>query len=310
MPFAPQILSDDALKSLGVGPRDVVRAIEKAVMDKAEGRLITTPKSVIQPGDGRYMMTTLATGQGPDLTVVKAVTVCPENPARGLPSITGAIMVLDGQTGECLALMDAEWITGVRTAGLSAVAALRLADPQASQISFVGTGVQARSHLALFAGLFPLRKIRVHGRGQSNIDLLCAMAEDMGLEATVCDSPQEALDADIVVSSITITYCGAPFLDARRMRPGALAIITDVAKPWMPEGLSAFDTVVVDDRAQEEAMPTPVVPLTQITGDLTDLVARGVPVSAGPRAFMFRGIAAGDYALAARLWTACMDRPS
>lgn len=300
MPFAPRLLDDAALRALNIGPHDVVDAIREAVAEIAAGRLIVTPKSVIQPGDGRYMMTTLATGK---VTVVKAVTVCPENPGRGLPSITGAIMLLDAHTGECLALMDAEWITGVRTAGLSAVAALELADPEAATIGFVGCGVQARSHLELFAGLFPLKRVLCHGRGQANIDRLTGMARDMGLEAEVCDDPGDLLAAaKIIVSSITITYQGAPFLDARRMKPGTLAVVTDAAKPWHRESFDAFGTVVVDDREQELSMPDPVVPGDRIAGDLTDLVSGGLTPGAGPRAFMFRGIAAGDYALAAKVW--------
>jgi ornithine cyclodeaminase/alanine dehydrogenase len=310
MSFAPRILNDHDLQSLGVGASEIVEAIEKTVLDLAEGRLVTTPKSVIQPGDGRYMMTTLASGDAAGLTIVKAVTVCPDNPSKGLPSITGAIMVLDAQTGECLAVMDAEWITAVRTAGLSAVAAKRMADPDSRAMGFVGAGVQARSHLSFFRTMFPLEKILISGRGQENIDALCRLAHVSGLEAVVCDDPQEVLAADIVVSSIPLTYAGTPFLDARRMKPNALAIVTDAAKPWTPEGRSAFATVVVDDVAQEASMSEPVVPVERITGDLTDLVAGRLSLIGGPNAFMFRGIAAGDYALAAYMWTKCGQRPN
>lgn len=309
MSFSPKVFSDADLQSLGLSPGDVVEAISKTILDKAAGRLRVTPKSVIQPGDGRYMMTTLATGENPDLTVIKAVTVCPDNPSRGLPSITGAIMVNDAQTGQCLALMDAEWITGVRTAGLSAVAAKPLANPKAEVMSFVGCGVQARSHLELFAGLYPLRAIRAYGRGQANIDRLCALAKDLGLQAEVAQTPEAALtDADIVVTSIPITFDGNPYLDATCLKPGALAVITDACKPWIPAGLNAFETIVVDDRAQEESMAQPMVPPARIAADLTELLDKGVHIAQGPRAFMFRGIAAGDYALAARLWLAHLDR--
>ncbi len=303
MPFSPRVLNDEALQGLGITSAEVVAAIRAAVLAKAEGRLLNTPKSVIQPGDGRYMMTTLATGGTPDVTVVKAVTVCPDNPGRGLPSITGAIMVLDAQTGECRALLDAEWITGVRTAGLSALAAGPLADPGAQVMSFVGCGVQARSHLEIFAGLYPLKRIRAYGRGRENLDQLCAMARDMGLEAEAATTPEAAIeDADIVVTSLPITYAGAPFLDARRMKDGAFATVTDAAKPWLPDGLDAFGTVVVDDREQELSMPQPMVPPERIAADLTDLVQRDLAVQPGPRAFLFRGIAVGDHALAARVW--------
>jgi ornithine cyclodeaminase/alanine dehydrogenase-like protein (mu-crystallin family) len=310
MGFAPRVLNDTDLRGLGLTSEQVVAAIRDAIRAKAVGDLVTTPKSVIQPGDGRYMMSTLATGGTPDVTVVKAVTVCPDNPGRGLPSITGAIMVLDAHSGECLALMDAEWITAVRTAGLSAVAAGPLADPEAAVMSFVGCGVQARSHLEIFAGLYPLKAIRAYGRGRANIDRLCAMAQDMGLGAEVVDTPRAAIaGADIVVTSIPITYDGAPYLDARDMKPGAFATITDAAKPWIPEGLSAFGTVVVDDREQELSMPAPMVAEDRIAADLTDLVRDGVTPGPAQRAFMFRGIAVGDHALAARVWQAIRETP-
>lgn len=300
MPFAPRLLDDAALRALNIGPTQVVDAIRGAVQEISAGDLSVTPKSVLQPGDGRYMMATLATGR---VTVVKAVSVCPDNPGRGLPSITGSIMVLDAQTGECLAVMDAEWVTAVRTAGLSALAAQTLASPAAETIGFVGCGVQARSHLELFAELFPLTRVLCHGRGAANIDRLCAMARDMGLEAEACERPEALLEqSDIVVSSITITYTGDPFLDAGRLKPGALAIVTDAAKPWHRGSFDAFGAVVVDDRAQELSMPDPVVAAERITGDLTDLVGGRIVPDAAPRAFMFRGIAAGDYALAAKVW--------
>ncbi len=300
MPFAPRILSNEALQDLGIGAKETIAAIQDTLRKKADGSFITTPKSVIQPGDGRYTMTTLSSGA---VTVVKCVSVCPENPTRDLPSIMGAIMVLDAETGACLAVMDAEWITGIRTAGLSAVAAKEMADPASETISFVGCGVQARTHLELFAQLFPLRRIRAYGRGQANIDRLCGMAREMGLEAEHAQSPEAALDdADIVVTSITLTYTGAPFLDARRLKPTAFAAITDIAKPWLPESLDMFKMVVVDDLEQELSMPSPMVPAEQISGDLMTLVDGKVAMQDGPRALMFRGIAAGDYALAAKVW--------
>jgi ornithine cyclodeaminase/alanine dehydrogenase-like protein (mu-crystallin family) len=300
MPFSPRLLDDTALRALAIWPEAVVAALRVAVRDIAANRLSVTPKSVLQPGDGRYMMATLATG---DVTVVKAVTVCPDNPDRGLPTITGSIMVMDAQTGECLAVMDAEWITAVRTAGLSALAALEMADPHSKTIGFVGCGVQARSHLEMFAALFPLRRVLCFGRGADNIARLCAMAQDMGLQAEACETPEDLLQqADIVVSSITITYTGAPFLDAGLLKHGAFASVTDAAKPWHRDSLHAFGTVVVDDREQELSMPDPVVSADRMAGDLTDLVSGHVSIEGGPRAFMFRGIAAGDYALAAKVW--------
>lgn len=293
-------LPDGALERLGISPGDVADAIETALKAKAEGRLHTSPKSAILPGGGRYMMATLAVGDD-GFVVVKQVSVCPKNPERGLPAINGAIMVLDAETGLLRAVVGANWITAVRTAALSAVAARRLADPESETIAFVGTGVQAHSHLAAFREMFPLKRLRAVGRGQANIDKLCASARDMGLEAEASATPEDALrEADIVVTSVTLDYSITPTLDARWLKPTAFAAITDLCIPWLPDSMDAFGTVIVDDRQQEAESEKPMLPGDLISGDLTDLVTGTAPPRAddAPAAFAFRGIALGDYAAA------------
>lgn len=293
-------LPDAVLESLGIPPGEVADAIETALLAKADGRLHTSPKSAILPGDGRYMMSTLAVGDD-GFIVVKQVSVCPENPGRGLPTINGAIMVLDAETGKLRAIVGANWVTAVRTAALSAVAARCLADPASETVAFVGTGVQAHSHLAAFAGMFPLKRIRAVGRGRANLEGLCGAARGLGLEAEASASPEDALrGADIVVTSVTLDYSIEPFLDARWLKPGAFAAITDLCIPWHPEGMDAFGTVIVDDSAQEAASEKPMLPYERIAGDLTELVSGDAPprMEGRPAAFAFRGIALGDYAAA------------
>ena len=293
-------LSDEMLEKLAISPSEVADAIEAALVAKAEGRLHTSPKTAILPGRARYMMSTLAVGDD-GFIVVKQVSLCPENPERNLPAINGAIMVLDAETGLLRAVVGANWITAVRTAALSAVAARRLADPASETLAFVGAGVQAHSHLAAFAELFPLKRICVSGRGQANIEKLCQKARDMGLHAEVSASPQAALrDADVVVTSINLDFSIKPFLDARWLKKNAFAAITDACIPWIPEGMEAFNTVIVDDLTQEAESEKPMLPYEQITDDLKGLVAGKVSEQSlgTPSAFAFRGIALGDYAAA------------
>ncbi len=305
-------LSDADLAGLGLSVQDIVGAIEQAIIDEAAGGILTNPKSALLPGDGRYMMTTLACGDDPNLTVVKSVMVSPRNPDRGRPGIDGAILLQDSETGQLLAVMQAGWITGMRTAGLSAVAARRLADPRSSHMGFIGAGEQARSHLQTFADLFPLSDISIYGRGQANIDRLCAMARNMGLTAQICDTPREAVEqADLIVSSVTLTYDIDPFVDARWLKPGAFATITDMALPWLPIGMGAFDSIHIDDTQQEHASPRKLVDPTLVNGDLRDLVCGDALLAGGAkarRAFVFRGIAVGDFALVRLAWRKAIDR--
>lgn len=293
------LLSDADLEGLGIRPSEIADAIETAISDKQEGHLHVAPKSAIIPGAGRYMMTTLSVGDGPGLTVVKVATVSPDN--EPLPSINGTVLVLDAETGLLRAVMGAGWITAHRTAALSAVAARRLANPKASAVAFIGCGVQARSHLSALAELFPLSEIRAFGRGMANRDRLCRDAEALGLSAIPATTPQAALEsADLVVTSVPLDYTITPFLDANWLKPGAFAAITDLGIPWHKESFSAFGSFVVDDLAQEMSAERPFAPPEQITGDLATLCA-DPPVRdpETPSAFIFRGIALGDFAAAA-----------
>ena len=296
-------LSDDELAGLGITTSEVIAAIEHAVRAQAEGRLWTTPKSAVTPGDGRYVMTTLAVGDDPALTVVKCVSVNPRNAARGIDSINGAIMIMDSETGVLRAVVDANWITAVRTAGLSATVARRLADPEARTVAFLGCGVQARSHLAALADLFPLAEIRAYGRGRANIDNLCIEAEGKGLTALVAETPAEAMrGADLVVSSMSLTYGAAPFVNAGDLKPGAFASISDTAWAWVPDSMSALGTVLIDDHAQEAAIGKSMTGAATVSGDLAELITGQIGSRhdpARPSAFIFRGLAIGDFALAA-----------
>ncbi|MEM7045241.1 MAG: ornithine cyclodeaminase family protein [Pseudomonadota bacterium] len=296
------VLSDDVLSGLGLSVTDIVDVVEAAIAKEAAGEISTAPKSAILPGAGRYMMTTLSTSDDPDMTVVKSVMVSPRNPERGLPGVEGNIILQDSETGRLRAVMQAGWVTAFRTAGLSAVVAKRMADPGSHTIAFIGCGVQAQSHLETFAALFPIAAIRAFGRGRANIDRLCRMAEEKGMSATACATPEDALaDADLVVSSVTLAFDLQPFIDARWLKPGAFATITDLAAPWVADGMTAFDAVIIDDQAQERASEKKMVDPALIRGDLRGLVSgtSDVGFETGKQsAFIFRGLAIGDFAVA------------
>ena len=86
------------------------------------------------------------------------------------------------------------------------------------------------------------------------------------------------------------------------MKPGAFATITDLAIPWARDGMAAFGTVIIDDRVQEAESAKPMIDPALVTGDLTELVSGQVAASFAPgarSAFVFRGIAVGDFALSA-----------
>jgi ornithine cyclodeaminase/alanine dehydrogenase len=247
-------------------------------------------------------MATLGVASEPRVIATKSLLVNPRNAERGLATLNSLITLLDSETGLPLALIDGNWVTEKRTAGLSAVAARRLARSDSSSAAFIGCGVQARGHLQAFADLFPLRDIRAFGRGAANRDALCLMAQSRGIKAVPCDTARAAVEgADIVVTTIPLVPEPVPFLDAHWLKAGSFTAMTDLALPWVPESMPCFDRIVIDDLAQEAAMSKPMIKPELVAGDLTGLVCGDLPgrQSASDRTtFAFRGMAVGDLAVA------------
>ncbi|MDX8498392.1 ornithine cyclodeaminase family protein [Mesorhizobium sp. VK4C] len=295
-------LSGEFLESLTISASDVVDEIERQIVGQRRGEVWCAPKAVVLPGDDRYIMATLGVATEPRVLATKSLVVNPRNAERGLATLNSLITLLDAETGLPLAAVDGNWVTAKRTAGLSAVAARRLARADSVCVAFIGCGVQARGHLEVLADLFPLQEIRAFGRGTGNRDALCRMAETRGLTAVASDTARAAVEsADIVVTTVTLIPEPVPFLDARWLKSGVFATMTDLALPWLPETMAVFDRIVIDDLAQEAQMSKPMVRPELVTGDLTGLVSGDVSgrQNASERtAFAFRGIAVGDLAVA------------
>ena len=295
-------LSRSELESMSISTDDVVATIERLIRGSVESRAWNAPKMVITPPDGRYMMATLSASDDPPFLAVKSLVLNPKNKAKGLSEINSLVTLLDSDTGLPLAVMDGNWVTAIRTAGLSAVAAKRLANPESSVIAFVGCGVQARSHLRAFSDLFPLQEIRAFNRGAENRDALCRTAESMGLVAHSCEQIEEAIrGADLIVTSVSWSQNTEAFIDAAWVKAGAFASVVDLGVPWIDESMSAFDRIIIDDLAQEAETEHPMVDLSLVKGDLSGLVtgkADGRLTKDEKTAFVFRGFALGDLALA------------
>ena len=294
-------LSEAQLSSLGITTFEVIASIEALVLSLDNQTAWSAPKAAILPEDGRYMMVALAATDDPPLLAVKTVVLNPRNPERGLPQINGLVTMLNSSSGLPVAILDGNWITAVRTAGLSATAAKHMARKDSSVAAFIGCGVQARSHLQAFSELFPLKEIRLFGRGKANIDRFCKDAADRSIACVDCDSAKAAVTgADLVITSVTYSADLIPFIDANWLKPGSFSAITDLAAPWVKASFSAFDQIIIDDMEQEAAMPNKLAPVEFVTGDLSDVVlgkVAGRTLGSDKTAFIFRGHAMGDLAL-------------
>jgi ornithine cyclodeaminase len=94
----------------------------------------------------------------------KLVSLFPEN--RDRETHQAAIMLFDPDNGSPVALMDGTHITAMRTAGAAALSAQLLAREDARVLAILGTGVQSRAAVEMFARARPFAEVRVAGRGE------------------------------------------------------------------------------------------------------------------------------------------------
>jgi alanine dehydrogenase len=174
-----------------VSPLEGYEAVRDAFVAYARGEWTMPPKVYVAnypAGDFRAMP---AIGAGHAL--LKWVTSFPGNPARGLPTVTGVVLLSDAEDGRLLAILDAGTVTALRTAAAAALAAETLAREDASTWAVVGAGVN---------GAETARMLVARGRRPVVWDVDAerreAVAADLGIE--VAANAEEALKADVVAT--------------------------------------------------------------------------------------------------------------
>ncbi len=174
-----------------VSPAEAVEAVREAFIAHARGDWRMPSKVYVTnypAGDFRAMP---AIGGGHAL--LKWVTSFPGNPARGLPTVSGLVLVSDAADGRLLALLDAGAVTALRTGAAAVLAAETLGRSDAKTAAVVGAGVNGRAVAETFLA---------RGRAVSLWDIDADRAREAAAElgADVAPSLAAALTADLVVT--------------------------------------------------------------------------------------------------------------
>ena len=191
-----------------VSPARAIEAVREAFVAYARGEWTMPPKVYVTnypAGDFRAMP---ALGGGH--ASLKWVTSFPGNPAKGLPTVTGLLLLSDAEDGRLLAMLDAGAVTALRTGAAAVLAAETLGVPDASTASVIGTGVNGQAAAAAFVarGKVPLLW---------DVDRARAEAAAAAVGGRVAGSLEEALAADLVV---TVTPGRDILFPEGSLRPG------------------------------------------------------------------------------------------
>ena len=301
-------LSRSDIEAAGLGPGELIAAVERAFAALAAGKAQVGSKGRVQLGTGWFFQSLVGALDEAGLGGTKWFGLSPDNTARGLPNISATIMLNDRRTGVPLAVMDGNWITGARTAAVSAAAAKRLALPDAASCAFIGCGVQARSHAVYLRHIRPgLRQAALLGRGTGSRDAFAAWLREQGWQVRFAADGDDVLaGADIAVSTVPEYEGGRAFLDPARLKPGAFVTAVDLGRSWLAPGI-AFDLVATDDAEESRGLvgqgrlKTPA----EFGADLGALLTGRHPGRRRPEDrifFVFAGHVLGDLAAGAEVY--------
>lgn len=236
----------------GLGMAEIILALETMFREKGEGRVEMPPKIGIHTMPDAFIHAMPAAIPAQKAAGMKWVGGYPGNSERGLPYITGLLILNDPETGIPIALMDCTWITAQRTGAATAVAAKYLARPGSDTVGILGCGVQGRSNLEALNVLFPLKRVFAYDR---NADRAAGYAKEMsqeqGVEVVAVSDPREAVIAsDIVVTAGPILRAPHSTIQRGWLREGAYASLVDFDSYWHPTALHEVDKFCTDDVPQ------------------------------------------------------------
>lgn len=307
-----QLLDADAVRAaLPMG--DAVEAARATFAALAAGLVTAPPRSftaVDALGEGGFLASMpVHVGGDVDAMAVKVLGIVPANADRGLATINGLVVVLDGTTGLPLGAVDGTALTAIRTAAVSGLAVDLLAGDGPVRLGVLGAGVQGREHVDAVAAVRELAQVSVWNRSAPRAEGQVASLRDRGVDAVVARSPGEAVaGADVVcactasdealvaaadlANDVVVTAVGAFTPTMRELAADVLGGAFVVADTHAGVDQEKGDLLLARDERDD----------VEVACELADLVVGDVtPPTTGRRVFLSVGHAAEDAVTAARL---------
>ncbi len=234
-----------------------IRAIEEAVREQVDPEL-DGPRLFADAPGGEFL---LMPAQGARFSGLKALTIAPENPARGLEKIQGVYVLYSSDTLAPVAVMEGSSLTAIRTpaVALSAVRLLAQAAapgdelPAAPRVLVFGAGIQGHGCVLASRAAFPTAEFSVVGRSPERVETLRARLADEGIDvASPVDVDAAVAEADIIICATT---AGAPLFDGSLVKDTAIVAAIGTHGRELREvddALVSRADIVVEGRASAE----------------------------------------------------------
>ena len=244
------------------GMKEAIYDVEQILRAKADDKIANPHRTVIEfPQHNASVLYMPGADLVNETATIKTVSIFPENPAAGKPTTQGVILVTDAKNGEHLAMMNASYLTRLRTGALSGIATDRLAREDATVLTVIGTGAMAFEQVLGVLEVRPITKMLLVNpttvKAERFKDKLLAFGIDAKIQIEIMDNVSEAVkQADIICCS---TRSNTPVFDGNDVKPGTHVNGVGSYLPHMREMDFTFiqrcGKIVTDDKAgvKEEA---------------------------------------------------------
>jgi ornithine cyclodeaminase/alanine dehydrogenase len=303
MAAAIRYLSRADVEAVGLSGTDVIEILDGAFRAKRAGDVEMPPKIGVHPRDDAFIHAMPAYVSDTDAVGLKWVAGYPSNQPLGIPYIHGLFVLSDAATGRPLAVMDATWITELRTAAASMLGIRALAEGPVEAIGIIGCGRQGHVHLELAEQVFPtLRRARLFDRHPERAAALAAAHPK--LDAHLASAAEEiGPGAHVVVSSAAIVRHPERPLRRAHLTDATVACAVDFDATLSEDLFDGAGMFVVDDVAQyryyrQQGYFAGYPPEAT---ELADVLAGEPPARTGLRVFVPLGLALEDVAVAAEI---------
>ena len=245
-------LSKADVESVDLDVKTIIDLLEKAFHEKGDGNVEMPPKPGIHTQPDAFIHAMPAYIPSLKSAGIKWVSGYPQNQERGLPYITGLLVLNDVETGIPYAVMDCVWITAYRTGAATALAAKYLARPESEVAGILACGVQGRTNLEALNAIFNIKRAYAYDIDRDVQDrYVQEMSVKLGIEVVGVNKPEEAVvDADLVVTSGPILEHPTPTIMKGWLKPGSFGSAVDFDSYWYPEAMAEMDKISTDDHSQ------------------------------------------------------------
>jgi ornithine cyclodeaminase/alanine dehydrogenase-like protein (mu-crystallin family) len=231
--------------------RQVIDAVRSAYVEYSAGKAVVPIRTPISFNNGGLTLFMPGYSPGAGASVMKIVSVFPNNPERGLPTIMALAVLTDTETGAPLAAIEAGSVTALRTGAASGLATDLLARKDAATLAIIGAGVQGRTQLDAICAVRPITSVRVYDRDPVRVAAFIAdMAPRVSARLEAAATADEAVDGADVIAAATTSK--TPVFSGARLAPGAhvngVGSSTLDAQEIGPDAVCRMDRIVVDSR--------------------------------------------------------------